>query len=69
MLFRKKIPRSCHYCAHGTRLEGNQVLCVKRGVVERENGCRKYTYDPCKRIPLKPVSIDFEKYEQDDFSL
>ena len=30
MLFRKKIPGSCQYCAHGVRLEGGQIVCVKK---------------------------------------
>lgn len=69
MLFRKKIARSCRYCLHGTALEGDVVLCTKRGVVERENGCRKFSYDPCKRIPVKPKALNFERFANDDFSL
>ena len=30
MLFRKKIERSCAYCANGARLGGGQILCAKR---------------------------------------
>ena len=30
MLFRKKIERSCTYCTYGTRLEEDQILCVKK---------------------------------------
>lgn len=69
MLFRKKISRSCIYCAHGTNIGDGQVLCIKRGVVKEENHCRKFTYDPCKRIPPKAKALDFEKYNEDDFSL
>lgn len=69
MLFRKKMPRSCHYCAYATKLNEEQVLCIKRGVVSAETNCRKFTYDACKRIPAKPKALDFEKYNEDDFSL
>lgn len=69
MLFRKKIEKSCCYCAYGTKLEEEQVLCVKRGVVSTEGKCRKFRYDPCKRIPPKPKALDFQKFDEDDFSL
>ena len=68
MLFQKKIEKSCTYCVHGTKLEDNQILCVKKGVVPC-NKCRKFTYDPTKRIPLKPKALDFDKYKTEDFSL
>jgi len=69
MLFRKKILRSCHYCSKGTKLNESQVLCVKRGLVSIDGSCRKFTYDPCKRIPPKPKVSDFSRYDNEDFSL
>ena len=69
MLFRKKIEKSCSYCMHGTKLDEEQVLCAKRGVVNVCSKCRKFAYDPCKRIPLKPKALDFMKYDQEDYSL
>ena len=69
MLFRKKLPRSCEYCQNGTKLDEDQYLCTKRGVVEHREKCRKFKYDPCKRIPSKPKDLDFLQYEEHDFSL
>lgn len=69
MLFRKRIPRSCRYCANGTKIGDEQILCVKRGVISVYSQCRKFVYDPCKRIPTKPKAMDFGKYEKEDFSL
>lgn len=69
MLFRKKIPRSCQYCAHGTRLDEESVLCKKKGVVNAEGKCMGFRYDPCKRIPVKMKALDFSKYNEEDFSL
>lgn len=69
MLFRKKMSRFCSYCAFGTNLGNDQVLCTKLGVVAQSYHCRKFTYDPCKRIPPKPKALDFSKYEKEDFSL
>ena len=69
MLFRKKIEKSCAYCAHAAKIDEGQVLCIKRGVVPVDKKCRKFTYDPLKRIPHKQKSLDFEQYRDVDFSL
>ena len=69
MLFRKKMPRSCTYCIHATRLNDDEVLCIKKGIVRVDRCCRKFTYDPCKRIPLKMKTSDFSKYDKDDYTL
>ena len=69
MLFRKKIEKSCTYCRYGTILEDGLALCTKRGVVSTDRKCRKFAYDPIKRVPTKPKAIDFGKYDGEDFSL
>lgn len=69
MLFRKKIIRSCSYCQHGTPMDEEQILCSKRGVVSANYSCRKFRYNPCKRIPPKMKALDLEKYQDADFSL
>ena len=69
MLFRKKIQRSCNYCSHGTKLNDGTILCVRRGVVAQDDACRKFQYDPCKRIPPKAKALDLDKYKDEDFSL
>lgn len=69
MLFRKRIEKSCTYCQFSTKLNDEECLCVKKGVVSLDGKCRKFTYDPCKRIPLKAKAPDFDKYKDEDFSL
>ena len=69
MLFRKKIYRSCSYCTYGTTVSDGQVLCTKRGVVSIDSSCRKFKYEPCKRIPPKQSILNFFKFKNDDFSL
>lgn len=69
MLFRKRMERSCTYCAYGTKLDEETILCTKRGVKSVEDQCRKFKYDPCKRVPMKAKALDFSKYEEEDFSL
>lgn len=69
MLFRKKIEKSCTYCRFGTMLENDLALCIKKGVVSVSGKCRKFSYDPIKRVPSKPKALDFSKYDTEDFSL
>ena len=69
MLFRKKIERSCAYCRFGAALDGDAVLCAKKGMRRLPDKCWKFRYDPIKRTPVKPKPVDFEKYNKEDFSL
>ena len=69
MLFRKKMERTCDYCRYGTKMNEEMMLCAKKGIVLPSDDCRKFRYDPFKRIPPKPKAMDCSKYEEDDFSL
>jgi hypothetical protein len=69
MLFRKKIARSCSYCLYGASLENEWILCSKKGMKSLDDKCRKFKYDPCKRIPSKAKAMDFSRYDKEDFSL
>lgn len=69
MLFRKKIERSCAYCTHAVMLEGGAILCAKKGMKSEADSCRRFRYDPCKRVPPKKKAPDFSKYDGEDFSL
>ena len=69
MLFRKKIERSCSYCRHGVVFDQDRILCTKNGVVSMYFSCRKFKYDPCKRIPAKAKAPNFEQYKDEDFTL
>ena len=69
MLFRKKHPRSCEYCVHSTPLSEEQTLCVKHVIRGKDAPCRKFRYDPLKRVPPKPNSLDVSQYSAEDFVL
>lgn len=69
MLFRKKIEHSCVYCQHGTFLGNGQILCAKKGLRSFSDQCRKFRYDPCKRVPKKNKALDLSKYDQSDYTL
>ena len=69
MLFRKKIERACSYCSHGAKLDEDTCLCSKRGLKNSGDSCRKFKYDPCKRVPFKSTALDFSQFQDRDFSL
>lgn len=57
-LFNKDIPPKCEYCVFGTKAkEGNKILCEKKGIVDINYSCSKYSYSPLKRIPVKQLNI------------
>lgn len=69
MLFRKKIDPRCGYCQYCAKLNDEQVLCIKHGIRTVDKKCSKFRYDPCKRIPSRAKSLDFKKYDTEDYSL
>lgn len=69
MLFRKDIPKSCLYCARGASYDKGTVLCARKGIVPEDHKCRRFKYDPCKRVPAKAKALDFSKYAEEDYSL
>ncbi len=73
LLEKKKYPAACEYCKHGRLSPDEQtVLCIKKGLVAPDGKCRKYSYDPLKRRPKKPLIIqqanpaEFELYRLED---
>ncbi|MBO5912057.1 MAG: hypothetical protein J6Q76_01125 [Clostridia bacterium] len=66
--FDKSISPKCAYCLYGKPLSGGEeVFCVKKGLVDPFDACRKYKYDPLKRVP-KPKDIGRD-YNPEDFKL
>ena len=59
MLFRKKIDRFCSYCVYAGKLDDETYLCAKRGFVAACHHCRKFKYDPLKRVPKRRKPKDF----------
>ena len=68
-LFRKNIEPQCAYCEKGTRINEEQMACVKRGIVNCQEHCGAFRYDPLKRIPPRPVSLAAGKLSKEDFEV
>lgn len=69
MLFQKKIDPRCAYCQRSAKLSEDSVVCIKRGVVSAGGSCRKFKYDPLKRVPPRPATLDFSRLKDEDFTL
>ena len=69
MLFRKKLPKSCSYCSMGTELSDGTILCAIKGLMDPDKSCKKFNYDPTKRVPGKQKAPDFSQFDNDDFTL
>ena len=47
------VEKSCAVCVHSAdAAEEGRRLCAKKGFVSASGCCRKYEYDPFKRVPL-----------------
>ena len=66
--FRKDIEKCCAYCESGRVISDGQVVCSRRGVVDPAGHCRRFSYDPLKRITPRPASLS-GKHSAEDFSL
>ncbi len=48
----------CALCQYASPLcEREEVLCRKYGVVAPDHTCRRFVYDPLKRVPRRPQII------------
>ena len=69
MLFRSKIERSCAYCARAVKADDDTMVCRRRGPVSMDGSCRRFRYDPLKRVP-EAMSAGLPPQPEDaDFSL
>ena len=69
MLFRKKVDRYCAYCAYAGKVNNDQMICQKCGIVPATHHCRRFRYDPLKRVPARTKAQDFSQYDQKDYAL
>lgn len=67
-LFGKDIRPACSYCMKGTvAVDGVNIFCTRKGIVSSDYSCRRFKYDPLRRIPNIPK--DLEKFSAEDFKI
>ena len=70
MLFSKNIEPRCEYCRRAQPFENcDEVGCLKHGVMSSGEKCRRFVYDPLKRVPEPPRSFVSREYDAEDFKL
>lgn len=69
MLFRKKIERFCTYCQYAGKIDEETMICQYCGIVPCDHHCRRFRYDPLKRVPGRLRSKPLDKLDSQDFSL
>lgn len=58
----------CEYCKFGKlAADGKSVLCPKKGILDKEECCKKFAYDPLKRVPQKAPELT--EFKKEDFEL
>ena len=68
-LCRNDVEKLCLYCAHSSSELNNQtVLCIKYGAVNKSHICKKYKYNPLKRLPPKRVKLK-TNFKPGDFDI
>ena len=50
-------------------MDGEHMICQKYGVVPVEHHCRKFRYDPLKRVPARPNAAPLTQHDPDEFKL
>ena len=68
-LFQKKIEPRCAYCANGRLMGEDRIVCPKKGVMDAASHCRKFVYDPLRRIPPRPMTAPCAVPQDEDFTL
>lgn len=69
-IFGADVEPSCAYCELGHYApEGDVILCNKKGVRAPGASCRRFRYDPFKRIPPPTALPDAADFAAEEFSL
>ncbi len=66
--FSKKIEPKCEYCVHGRPCKNTDlVVCKKRGVVNDDESCSSFKYDPILRTPQEILIVP--QLSKEDFEI
>lgn len=69
MLFSKDIEKRCSICQYSKRINDDEAICDKHGIVSLGYKCRKFRYDATKRIPPEETLLEKDAFSEKDFSL
>ena len=67
-LYGNTVSAACHLCSHGRMsADGEVVLCLLKGVTDPGDCCRKFDYDPLRRVPFRQPAL--QTFTEEDFRL
>lgn len=67
-LFGNHVEPACRHCRFSRETaDGRMMLCQHQGVVAPYYSCRKYRYDPLRRVPSRQAVLP--EYDKSDFEL
>ena len=67
-LYGNDITPVCEICANGRfSSDGKVILCLRKGIMPPTARCRKFCYDPLRRIPY--IQPELQTYTESDFRL
>ena len=67
-LYGNRIQPTCEICLYGRRSsDGGVILCTFRGIKQLYSHCRRFSYDPLKRVPFRQPKV--EEFTPEDFSI
>lgn len=59
----------CALCDSSSKIsDSKDYICSKKGIVNEDGICRKFLYDPLKRIPYKVPAVDFSNIDFDNLT-
>ncbi|MCL2014312.1 MAG: hypothetical protein FWG69_04915 [Oscillospiraceae bacterium] len=66
--FGKDVEPACGVCELSIKTDsGTAIFCKRHGLVSETASCKKFKYDPVKRIPVPSMPLPI--YDEEDFSL
>lgn len=70
MIYRECENPICFFCAYSTPLAAtDDMVCNKCGIVKQDNTCKKFRYDPQKKIPKRAPKLKSHKFTAENFQL
>ena len=69
MLYREDIEGCCEYCRYSRPMGDGEAVCERRGIVSVSGCCRRFRYDPLRRIPERPAVVASRTYTEEEFAL
>ncbi len=69
MLFSKDIEKRCAICQHSKKINDDEAICSRHGIVSLGYKCRRFVYDATKRIPAEESLLGSDTFSEKDFSL